>query len=107
MPDVVTITDVLHHLRSYEEQERLLDEVASLLRPGGQVVLKEVTASTPLRLRLTRTLDWIAYPGQRFYFRRHENWMRLLEARGFSVEFRPLWRGTPYASFVITSIKLG
>ncbi|MEW6337631.1 MAG: class I SAM-dependent methyltransferase [Acidobacteriota bacterium] len=102
----VTIVDVLHHLESREAQERILDAVGALLPPGGTLVLKEVTRSRPLRFRATLVLDRLAYPGERFHFRRHEEFVAMLEERGFAVEVVPLWRRVPYAHVALVGRKL-
>jgi len=88
--DAVTLIDVLHHLDSFEEQGPLLDAVHRILPPGGTLVLKEVTTSRPVRYRLTRVLDRLSYPRDRFFFRPHEEFREMLEARGFTVAFHPL-----------------
>jgi SAM-dependent methyltransferase len=102
----VTIVDVLHHLESIEAQERVLDTVSALLPVGGTLVLKEVTRSRPLRFRATLVLDKLAYPGERFFFRRHEELAAMLEERGFAVEVVPLWRRVPYAHVALVGRKL-
>jgi 2-polyprenyl-6-hydroxyphenyl methylase/3-demethylubiquinone-9 3-methyltransferase len=103
--DVVTITDVLHHLRSFKEQEEILDAVRRILPPGGQLVVKEISKSRPIRYRFTYLLDTLAFPGEKFFFRHHEDFGTLLEAKGFTVEFKPLWKGTPTSSYVHVCTK--
>jgi len=97
--DVVTITDVLHHLSSFAEQEAILDAIHKALPTGGQLVVKEITKSRPVRYRMTLLLDRIAFPRDTFYFRRHEELAALLDAKGFTPVFKELWSGTPYGSY--------
>jgi SAM-dependent methyltransferase len=103
--DVATLIDVLHHLSSFEDQGPLLDTVHRILPPGGTLVLKEVTTSRPVRYRLTRVLDRLSYPRDRFYFRPHEELRAMLEARGFAVAFHPLWAHVPYAHYAFVATK--
>ena len=103
--DSVTLIDVLHHLDSFEEQAPLLDAVHRILPPGGTLVLKEVTTSRPIRYRLTRVLDRLSYPRDRFFFRPHEEFREMLEARGFTVAFHPLWARVPYAHYAFVARK--
>lgn len=103
--DVVTLIDVLHHLDSFDDQGPLLDAVQRILPPGGTLVLKEVTTSRPVRYRLTRILDRLSYPRDRFYFRPHEEFQAMLEARGFAVAFHPLWARVPYAHYAFVATK--
>lgn len=104
--DVVTFIDVLHHLDSWHAQEQLLDVASALLPPGGTLLVKEVTRSRPLRFAATLILDNLAYPGERFFFRRHEEFVALLEQRGFAVNVVPLWRRVPYAHVTLCARKL-
>ena len=101
--DTVTLIDVLHHLDSFEEQAPLLDAVRGILPVGGTLVLKEVTTSRAIRYRLTRVLDRLSYPRDRFYFRPHEEFRAMLEARGFTVSFHPLWTHVPYAHYAFVA----
>lgn len=103
--DAITLIDVLHHLRSFAEQEELLDTVARVLPPGGQLILKEVSTALPARFRLTLLLDRIAYRGETFFFRHHDDFRRLLEERGFDAEFLPFWKGIPYSEYVFVARK--
>ncbi len=105
--DVVTLTDVLHHLDSLDEQAAILAAAGRALPPGGQLIVKEVTKSRPVRYRLTLLLDMIAFPRERFFFRRHEELAALIEASGFTTEFKPLWAWTPYGSYVHVCTKRG
>ncbi len=103
--DVVTMTDVLHHLRSFDEQDKALDAATRILAPGGQLIVKEITKSRPVRYRLTLILDMLAFPGERFFFRRHEQFAAALDSRGFTAEFKPLWKWTPYGSYALVGTK--
>lgn len=103
----VTLIDVLHHMGSYTDQEALLDAIARILPVGGQLVLKEVTTTLRLRFFLTQLLDRIAYPGDTFFFRPHEEFHRLLVDRGFDVAFLPFWAGIPYSEYVLLATKRG
>ncbi len=102
----VTVVDVLHHLESREAQERLLDTVSALIPAGGTLIVKEVTRSRRFRFVATLVLDILAYPGERFFFRRHQELVTLLERRHFAVEVVPLWRRVPYAHVALIGRKL-
>lgn len=103
--EAITLIDVLHHLRSFAEQEELLDTITRVLPPGGQLVLKEVSTALPVRFRVTLLLDRIAYPGETFFFRHHEDFRRLLDERGFDTDFLPFWKGIPYSEYVLVAKK--
>jgi len=103
--DVVALIDVLHHLTSYDEQEDLLDRALEMLRPGSTLIVNEVTKSFPLKFQLTLVLDRIAYPGDTFYFRPHEEFRTLLQRRNLDVDFQDLSSHVPYAHVMFVCKK--
>jgi hypothetical protein len=50
-------------------------------------------------------LDTIAFPHDRFFFRRHEELAELLDSAGCTAEFGPFWQWTPYGSYVHVCAK--
>ncbi len=64
--DVVTIIDVLHHL-PIAQRRRLLEEAAERLRPGGLLVLKDISPRPLWRAYANRLTDlvlhrsWVSY----------------------------------------------
>lgn len=100
--DAAAILDVLHYL-DVGAQERLLDEVARALRPGGLLLVREADASAGagfLAVRFSERLATILRgdPFRPFRYRTLAAWSETLERRGFRTSARPMGSGTPFAN---------
>jgi SAM-dependent methyltransferase len=102
----ITMIDFLHHMNSYEEQKDLLSYCYKGLPRGGSLFIKDVCFEPYYKFFLTRIVDNLLYLGDRFYFRRWEEFKALLENMGFKVEYVHLHRGTPYSTYGLSCIKV-
>lgn len=84
--DAIVIFHVLHHLRSHEEQERLLENCRRYLKPNGQLVVVEMDKRPWWKYRITALMDMLMYWGDRFHFRSTEQLSELIERFGFQIE---------------------
>lgn len=105
--DVIAILDVLHYV-PYEEQDKLLDRIRSNLQQGGIFVTRVGNAGGGLRFAASRLVDTCMtfIQGHRLakmWCRPLEQWVSLLEARGFSVEATPMSEGTPFANYLLVA----
>ncbi len=106
---VALLLDVLHYLPA-AAQESLLDRIAAALEPGGVLLLRDADAAGGRRFLATRFQERLSALtrgdfAQRFHYRSAEEWRRLLEARGLTVETSPLFEGTPYANVLVVGRK--
>jgi uncharacterized protein (DUF2062 family) len=107
--DAVVILDVLHLMPS-AAQERLLEQIARALRPGGVLVLREADAAGGTRFAAVRIGNrltaWVQGRfRRRFQFRTAAEWIARLESLGFEiVKVTPTRRG-PFANFVACGRK--
>jgi uncharacterized protein (DUF2062 family)/2-polyprenyl-3-methyl-5-hydroxy-6-metoxy-1,4-benzoquinol methylase len=107
--DLILAVDVLHYLDA-GAQERVLDEAARALRPGGRLLLREADAGGGLRFRLTGAAERLAALGrrawrQRFHYRTAAAWSALLAARGLETAPLPMPGGPPLANVLIEGRK--
>jgi SAM-dependent methyltransferase len=102
----ITIIDVLHHLASFREQEDLLQYCYENLEKGGVLFIKDVCFEPYSKFFLTRIVDNMLYIGDRFYFRKWEEFRDVLEKIGFEVVYVPLHKGTPYSTFGLLCTKM-
>jgi len=93
--DAILLLDVLHHLRSFEDQQKLLSYCVNLLSPNGVLLVKEIDKKPPLKFFLTQIVDNSLYPGDRFYFREENDFKKLLGSLNLDVEFHPIHAGKP------------
>lgn len=98
----IVILDVLLYMEA-REQERLLAAAAAALEPGGVLLMREADAAAGLPFHVTvwaERIASVAYarPRWRLRYRSANDWSRLLESLGFTVESEPMSRGTPFAN---------
>ncbi len=101
----ITIIDVLHHMNSFEQQEDLLRYCYSGLDRGGVLFIKDVCFEPYYKFFLTRIVDNCLYMGDRFYFRKWEDFRSVLEKTGFRVEYVTLHEGSPYSTYGLLCAK--
>lgn len=103
----VLLSDVLHHLRSFEEQENLLRECVKLLDKDGVILVKEIDKKPAHKFLFTQFVDNVLYPGDRFYFRGEDEFKELLGRLNLSVEFHPIHKGKPLSHVMYVARKKG
>jgi len=60
--DCIIFTHVLHHLFTYEEQERLLKFCYEKLKPGGKLIICEVNRYPKWKYLISLIADKVLYP---------------------------------------------
>lgn len=86
--DVIIIMHVLHHLNSFQEQERLLRTCLRKLKKGGILLIDEVEKNFSLRYFLAILTDNLLYPGDTFYFKDRTSMLKLLKQFPLEVEVK-------------------
>ena len=105
--DVISLIDVLY-LVPYAQQEEILATAASGLRENGVLLLKTMDTKPRWKFALNLIEETLAVrllgltTGREFYFRRREEWLKLLEVMGFSIDVRYIGSGYlhPHLLFV-------
>ena len=103
--DAILFLDVLHHLRSYREQEELLKYCIGLLSPKGMLLVKEINDKPRLKFLFARFIDNSLYPGDKFYFRTEPDMTALLKSLNLDVTFHPIHEGKPLSHVVYAARK--
>lgn len=75
----IVIADVLHHLKSYHNQELLIKRCYDLLTKKGLLLITEVDNRPFWKLILARIIDFILYLGEPILYRYSERMMPLLK----------------------------
>jgi hypothetical protein len=96
-----TIIDVLY-LIPWEEQIEVLTKLVKGLEPSGTLLIKEMNEKPAWKYAWNWFEEWLAVriikitQGNRFYFRKAENWLSLLSSLGLDVKVVRLDRGYMY-----------
>lgn len=105
----VAMLDVLHYLPQ-DRQGELLAFAVDHLADDGVLILRNVIRDGSWRYRATvweekfiKAVGWI--PGGAQYFPTEDDIRGVLEPRGISVDFKPLFGRTPYNSWLMTASR--
>lgn len=90
-PDVIICFQLLHHLKSYEAQEELIEKCIKNLNKGKKIIIDEIRVDYSLRYWLTWIADHFLVPlffEKRLYspifFRTVPAWKKLFEKKGLN-----------------------
>jgi SAM-dependent methyltransferase len=105
--NVIAILDVLHYV-DYADQEVLLDRIRAALPPGGRFLTRIGNARGGLRFAMSQLVDrGISFVQghrlPRLWCRPLEEWVALLEARGFQVRTRSMNGANPFANVMLVA----
>lgn len=105
--DVVAILDALHYV-NYAEQDVVLDQIRAALVPGGLFLTRVGDAGAGLRFFLSQIVDRSISFVQghrlpRMWCRPIQEWVRILEARGFEVRTQPMNGANPFANIMLVA----
>jgi len=104
--DAIVLVHVLHHLSSFESQEKLMRECYEKLRKGAKIIVVEIDFRPLWKFWFTKLIDHILYFGDRFYFRNQKQTSELLSQAGYrDVNAFPFHEYSMLSHYVCTGIK--
>ena len=104
--DAIVLVHVLHHLPSFESQEKLMRECYEKLRKGAKIIVVEIDFRPLWKFWFTKLIDHILYFGDRFYFRDQKQTSELLSQAGYrDVNAFPFHEYSMLSHYVCTGIK--
>ena len=104
--DAIVLVHVLHHLPSFESQEKLMRECYEKLRKGAKIIVVEIDFRPLWKFWFTKFIDHVLYFGDRFYFRDQKQTSELLSQAGYrDVNAFPFHEYSMLSHFVCTGIK--
>lgn len=103
--DAIAILDVLHYI-PIAEQDRLLDLIRAGLEVDGVFVTRVGDEGSGLRFLISRLVDFCISFAQghrleQMWCRSINEWIKVLEAKNFSVKAIPMSSGTPFANVLL------
>ena len=104
--DAVTLVDVLHHIAP-GPRLKLLKEIFRQLRPGGDLVIKDIDKTPRAKYLWNYLHDFAMTRGAPCHFLANFQMCRLLEEVGFLVVAEPLKTRDPYPHILYRCTKPG
>lgn len=95
--DYILLIHVLHHLDSYEAQEKLIAACVAKLKQGGKLIIAEIDAVPRMKFFLTQIADHVLYPGDTIYYRFPDGMANLLKKFPVTVERQRMHEKTPFS----------
>ncbi len=96
----ILLIHVLHHLNSFQEQEKLLTECKKKLTRNGELIIAEVDKKPFFKFILGRLADFLLYPGDKIYYRFPDEFGRLFTKLGFKAKIIKADKGKPFAHVI-------
>ena len=104
--DCIIFTHVLHHLTTYEAQEKLLKNCYDKLKTGGSLIIMEVDRYPKWKFFISWCADKILYPFEKINFRSRDNFTSLLNKCKFNAETLPMNKGSIFSHIVFIGKKI-
>ena len=105
--DAILLVHVLHHLKSYVDQERLLKQCIKKLKKGGQLLIAEVDPTPSFKYLVTWFTDhflvpWLFEGGfySSIYFRKPEEWIKLFKKIGLNCKLVNAAKDKPFTHII-------
>lgn len=110
-PDTIVLNNVMHHLPSFNSQEKLLTSCKSMLTKKGRLVIAEIDRGLSFRYLLGWFVDGIVVPvlfegklaNFNFFHRPKNEWVKLLTNMGFKVKINPVLKGRPFPDIIMVA----
>ncbi len=104
--DAAYVLDVMHHIPE-KDQIPVLERLRDLLKPGGMLIIKDITTEPKFGLKFTEVLDRLMVGfDEELTYRHHREWGRMLSSLGFKVRIVRVPDVLPYPHVVITATKM-
>jgi len=98
--DIIFLVHVLHHLDSFQDQEKLLVACRKKLNKNGKLIIVEVDRRPVFKFILGWLADRLLYPGDRIYYRFPKEFKQLFTKLKFKVKIIRADHGKPFAHMI-------
>lgn len=111
--NVIIVFHLLHHLRSFFDQEKVIKNCHKALVKGGKLIIVEVDIKPTLKYLVSWLTDHLIVPilfekriyEPNIYFRKRKDWLILLNKIGFLPKAIPAERNKPFTHIIFSCIK--
>lgn len=110
--DCVVLFHLLHHISSFKDQEKTLGLCYDGLKKRGRLIVVEVDVKPTFKYFLSWATDHFLVPMlfekrlySPIYFRKRQEWIKLLKSYGFDVSWKLAEKGKPFSHIVFVCEK--
>lgn len=111
--DTIILFHLLHHLLSRADQEKLIKKCKLALKNGGKLIVVEVDVKPTFKYLVSWLTDHFVVPllfeGKLFesktYFRKKEEWIKVLRENGFTCKMVSAEEGKPFTHVIFNCVK--
>jgi len=108
--NAILLIHVLHHLESYEDQEKLLTKCKKQLNKGGKIIIAEIIERPLHKFLLTALTDFLIVPvlfegrliNTMVHFRTLDKWKKLFKEMGFKYKYSLNHQNMPFSHAIFT-----
>jgi len=104
--DVITAIDVLHHIPSYDLQNKLLKSCYLVLNEGGKLILKDLDKKPKWKYLFNFIHDYLMTRGEPVLYQDENSIKNLLKNAGFKLEKIIKIQNYPYAHILFLAQKI-
>ncbi len=109
---IIVLFHLLHHLRNFNDQEKLIANCYKSLVKGGKLVIVEIDIKFSLKYFIAWTFDHFIVPMvferkiySDVYFRKKSDWLVLLKKNNFKVKCFSAEEKMPFSHIIFTAVK--
>ncbi len=110
--DAVVMFHLLHHLKSKKDQEKVIKKAVHALKKNGKLIIVEVDIKPNIKYAISWFTDHFLVPWifeqrlySEIYFRKKNEWLKLLKGLGLKVITTSPDRGKPFTHIVFECTK--
>lgn len=103
--DCIILVHVLHHLTSYQAQEKIVGACVANLKPGGILIVTEVDRKPWWKYIFCSIADRLLYMGDPIRFRSSKDFLALLRSFFLDVTVVPMHQGTLFSHITFLGRK--
>ena len=110
--DAIVMMHLLHHLRSFQDQEMLLKNIRGKLEKNGMLIIIEVEPKFSIKYLFALIADHFLVPWlfekrlySKIYFRKRKEWIALLKKLNFEVQAYAADKNTPFSHIIFECKK--
>jgi len=111
--DVYLLVHVFHHLPSYQDQKKLIENITRVSKKGQKIIILEIDSKPLLKYIFSWITDVITVPvlfnqkifSSKIFYRNRQEWTRLLSKYGYKVRSKRIHKGMPFSHVLFVATR--